>query len=81
MNWDGTLVLPHNHERKPRPINTFSQWCIIFFTYGSLSQVCQNARISSVATQRDANISVHGRKTASDQNIVLPEMLDHLLAG
>ena len=31
-------------------------------------------------TQRDTDICVHGRETASDQNIVLAKMLNHILS-
>src|SRR6266480_5216418 len=33
------------------------------------------------ATQRDADVCVHGWEVVSDQNIVLAEMLDHLPSG
>ena len=32
-------------------------------------------------TQRDSDVCVHGREGASDQNITVAEMLDHLLSG
>src|SRR5713226_8144476 len=56
-----------------------SQCCMECFGYGSMSQVCQNASISS-GRPREIRMCVSiGRVRTSDQDVVLAEMLDHLL--